>query len=330
MNNFTLIINDNLSPEFNLASEEYFLTQKSGAYILLWRNSRSVIIGRNQNAYAELDFDFVRNNNIKVIRRLTGGGAVFHDIGNQNFSFIFNGSGLSDFREYLSPVVAFLGSLGLNATFSGRNDILANGKKISGCAQTNSRGRTLIHGTLLFSADLSLLAGALKPNPLKLSSNGVASVRSRVGNIADMLAEELTVSEFRDKLSGFLADKYNCKAVYPDERDIAEIKALATEKYSSFEWNIGQSPSWSMEKTGRVSSGLITFALSVKDGIICEARIFGDFFSLNPVSAIETALKGCIFSPDAVFSVLENIASADTVPGLTPEKAVDIIFFRAQ
>ena len=166
-----IIPTTSLDPHFNLAAEEYLLTQSKEEIFMLWRNDRSVIIGKNQNAYAELNLPFVEEHNVKVVRRMTGGGAVFHDPGNINFTFIVNSAEKAiDFVPYTAPIIDYLRSLGADATLSGRNDILIDGRKVSGNAQCVLNGRTMHHGTLLFSSDMSELAGALKVDESKIKS----------------------------------------------------------------------------------------------------------------------------------------------------------------
>ena len=184
-----LVHNNCLDPAFNLALEEYLLTSFEEEVLCLWRNRRAIVVGKNQNTVAELDPEFVREHNIAVVRRLTGGGAVFHDPGNINYTLI-RSCGKDDFNNYAkftAPILNYLASLGIRAELSGRNDLVIDSMKCSGSAQTVRAGRILHHGCLLFSADLSQLTGALRPRPVKLQSNGVASVRSRVTNIADHL-----------------------------------------------------------------------------------------------------------------------------------------------
>jgi len=230
-----LISHEFTDPSFNLACEEYFFHHRTENYILLWRNSPAIIIGRNQNAYAELDMDYVAENSIPVIRRLTGGGAVYHDLGNLNFTFITNGAdGLADFKVFLKPITEYLCSIGLDAEFSGRNDILLKGMKISGNAQANYKSRVMLHGTLLFSVILSVLAKALKPNPLKLKAKGIGSVVSRVTNISEHLEREMRVEDLKIELAVWLTGTQSCIIYELTPIDEKAIQKLVEEKYGTF------------------------------------------------------------------------------------------------
>ncbi|MBQ1263585.1 MAG: lipoate--protein ligase family protein, partial [Oscillospiraceae bacterium] len=204
-----LIVNEFTSPSFNLALEEYLLSNfKNGEIITLWRNEPSVIIGKNQNAYAEIDAEYVKANNITVVRRLTGGGAVFHDLGNINYTLIsdYNSDNFGDFKGFAQPICEFLSRDGVSAELSGRNDITIDGAKISGTAQTVKGSRCLAHGTLLYSADISALAKALRPNQKKLEDKAVRSVKSRVGNIKDICSLSLSAEEFMKELSEYFLE----------------------------------------------------------------------------------------------------------------------------
>lgn len=203
-----LIYNDSTNPAYNLAMEEYLLTRKREDIAMLWRNDNAVIIGRNQNAVEELNLEFIREKNVTVIRRMTGGGAVFHDLGNVNFTFIEPNQedSFNNYARFTRPICGYLNTLGVDAQLSGRNDLTVEGMKISGNAQTVKNGRIMHHGTLLFSANMSDLAGALKPRPIKIESKGIKSIRSRVTNISAHLAAPMTVLEFLEGLKQYFLD----------------------------------------------------------------------------------------------------------------------------
>ena len=193
------IYNDSTEPYFNLALEEYFLKQTDEEYFILWRNEPCIVVGKNQNTLSEIHLEFVKERNIKVVRRLTGGGAVFHDLGNINFTFIVNDeSSFNDFKGFVAPIIGTLKTLGIDAEFSGRNDMLIEGKKFSGNAQCKHKSRVMHHGTLLFSSNMNDLSGALKPKDIKFSDKSVKSVASRVTNISEHLENKLSVLEFKD------------------------------------------------------------------------------------------------------------------------------------
>ena len=316
-----------VDPAYNLAFEEYVLQNlRQDTILILWQNDNSVIVGRNQNAEAEINRAFVEAHGIKVIRRNTGGGAVFHDLGNLNYSFITDAEGLEKdtLRAFLDPVVEALRSMGLDAESSGRNDILVSGKKVSGTAQQLHKGRILHHGTLLFDADTSLLAGALNPDPTKYQSKGIASVRSRVGNIRDHLPEPMTIRQFWDTLKHALTAG-GFHNIDLTEEDYVRIRKLKEEKYDTWQWNFGRSPQFQLHNRRRHSGGLLDIHLSVQAGSISEIRIFGDFLALLPVSDLEEVIEGCAYEEAAL---LDALAPIDLVPYLgtvTLQELVDTI-----
>lgn len=322
-----LVVHNHHEPAFNLACEEYYFHQKKENYILLWRNSPAIIIGRNQNAYAELDMDYVRDNSIPVIRRLTGGGAVYHDLGNLNFTFIANGvNGLADFQAYLKPVTDFLCSLGLKAEFSGRNDILINGMKVSGNAQANYKDRVMLHGTLLFSVALNTLSQALKPNPLKLKSKGIQSVKSRVTNIHEHLEKNMDIAEFMQGLAAWLSHTENCIPHALNSEDEAEIQALVTQKYCTWSWNIGSSPAYSMESTALLPGGLVTVNFNVTNGIISALKIFGDFFGSGEIHELEQKIIGTPHERQALLTALERFSLQNYISRAANEDFANLFF----
>ena len=242
-----------VDPFFNLAFEEYVLqNRKQGDYLILWQNENTVVIGQNQNAEAEINRSFVERHNVKVVRRTTGGGAVYHDLGNLNYSFITDAGELSTLTmsRFTDAVVNALESLGLQSEASGRNDILVNGKKVSGTAQRVVGGRILYHGTLLFDSDPDMVAGALNADPAKFVSKSSKSVRSRIGNIRQMLAEDMTLRQFWDRIKnelsggGFTADSLS-------KDELKKVDQLVNDKYSCWEWNFGRSPKYELTNKQR-------------------------------------------------------------------------------
>ncbi len=321
-------------PAFNLAAEEYFLLHGDGEIRMLWRNDRAVIIGKNQNTWAEVNVPYTESAGIPVVRRLTGGGAVFHDPGNVNYTFITDcteGDGI-DFARFTAPILSVLENLGVTAILGGRNDILADGRKISGNAQAVVRRadgtpRRLHHGTILYSADLSAMTDALRVNPLKLQSKGVASVRSRVVNLTDLPAfpKNLTVTGFMDLLSAALCEDGEVTGLTPDE--MAAIQALAREKYASWEWNFGTSAAHTTEYTARFSCGTVTASYTARRGRIEEIRLYGDYFGTAPIAELETALADIPLRREALLAALTGAPRPLTeyIAGASPEELTALL-----
>lgn len=297
-----------VEPDYNLALEEYILTSRiTGSYLLLWQNDNAIILGQNQNMTAEIDPLFVRAHQIRVVRRSTGGGAVYHDLGNLNYSFItdWDASGGDVEESFVWPVVRALRELGLAAERSGRNDILVEGKKVSGTAQRVCGSRILHHGTLLFDSDLEILARALKTDPEKFQTKNICSVRSRVANIRTLLKEDMDLDGFRDHMLGSLTGgQYVRQSLSARERDAVE--QIRADKYGNPAWNRGREGHYTISSRRRWSGGSVEFCAAVDGGVMTDAAFFGDFLSVRPLDGLVQALRGCPFLPDAVEAVLSE------------------------
>lgn len=304
-----LINNSNTNAYFNLAMEEYFLKTTTEDIFMLWRNENSIIVGKNQNTLSEINYEYVKENNIKVVRRQSGGGAVFHDLGNINFTFIScNDNSFSDFKRFTMPIIEALENLNIHAEFSGRNDLLINNQKFSGNAQYNYKNKVMHHGTLLFSSQINDLSSALKVKPSKFEGKGVKSVKSRVTNISNHLDKDMTVLEFKDYLMNFINNKDENNHIYElNTNDINEINKLVDEKYSTWQWNFGHSPKYTLNNEVKYSGGHIEFSLNVEKGLIKEIKFFGDFFGKKDVSYIENLLKDVNHNESSIRNVLSNV-----------------------
>lgn len=304
-----LINNTNTNAYFNLAMEEYFLKNTNEDIFLLWQNENSIIVGKNQNTLSEINYDYVKENNIKVVRRLSGGGAVFHDLGNINFTFIScNDNSFSDFKKFTMPIVEALKELNVHAEFSGRNDLLIDGQKFSGNAQYNYKNKVMHHGTLLFSSEINDLSNALKVKPSKFQGKSVKSVKSRVTNISSHLDKEMTVLEFKDYLMDFINKRDENSHFYElNDKDIESINKLVEEKYSTWEWNFGYSPKYSLNNELKYPGGNVEFSLDVHDGLIKDIKFFGDFFGKEDISFIENKLRNVKHNEYSIKSALEDV-----------------------
>ena len=304
-----LINNTNTNAYFNLAMEEYFLKNTNEDIFLLWQNENSIIVGKNQNTLSEINYDYVKENNIKVVRRLSGGGAVFHDLGNINFTFIScNDNSFSDFKKFTMPIVEALKELNVHAEFSGRNDLLIDGQKFSGNDQYNYKNKVMHHGTLLFSSEINDLSNALKVKPSKFQGKSVKSVKSRVTNISSHLDKKMTVLEFKDYLMDFINKRDENSHFYElNDKDVESINKLVEEKYSTWEWNFGHSPKYSLYNEVKYPGGNLEFSLDVHDGLIKDIKFFGDFFGKEDISFIENKLRNVKHNEYSIKSALEDV-----------------------
>jgi lipoate-protein ligase A len=295
---------------------------------MLWRNEPSVIVGRHQNTIAEINADYVKRNNIKVVRRLSGGGAVFHDLGNLNFTFIddSNSNEGINFRKYTQPVIEALRLLDVDARFEGRNDLTIDGRKFSGNAEHVFRGRTLHHGTLLFASELADLSGALNANPAKFTGKAIQSVRSRVTNISAHLKKPLELEEFREMILQFMMSSHSGSKLYNySDTDVTGIERLRDEKYATFDWNFGQSPKYNMGASLQTAGGHVETQLDVQNGIIKQIRIFGDFFNVGDVSELEALLRETPHNETNIREKLKKINLADYIINVSEDELMKVI-----
>lgn len=300
-------------PTLNLALEEYALRHFPAEhdYLLFYINEPSIIIGKNQNTVEEINAEYVEQNGIHVVRRLSGGGAVYHDLGNLSYSFITKDDGQSfhNFRRFTEPVVKALAKLGVHAEMTGRNDIQVGERKISGNAQFVTKGRLFTHGTLLFDSEMENVAAALKANPEKYVSKATKSIRSRVANISEFLQEPMKVEEFRSYLLKSIFESENDVPVYPiSDQDWDNVRKLADERYRNWEWNYGRSPVFNVRQTKRIEgAGTFDVRLQVENGVITDAAVFGDFFGRGDSKEFAGQLIGKRYESGALEQLLDNV-----------------------
>ena len=292
---------------------------------MLWQNEPTVVIGKNQNAFVEINREYTDKNGIHIARRITGGGAVYHDLGNLNYTFISKRSekGSIDFEYFTRPIISALKSLSVYAVLSGRNDILVDGKKISGNAQYSTEDRTLHHGTLLFDSDLGVLSDALCVDEAKMKSKAIKSARSRVTNIKPLLSENITLERFIETIKDFVIQKYAAEEIEPPINEI--VKSLE-ERNSSTEWIFPENSfisNYSIIKRGRFDFGGVEIHLDMSNDIINSAKIFGDFFGIKSVLDIENIMAG-----KRIFDIKDSISSlvmSEYILGMTNEEFINLL-----
>ncbi|MFB7813795.1 lipoate--protein ligase [Paenibacillus chitinolyticus] len=299
-------------PQINLAIEEYALKNLPAdeTYLLFYINEPSIIIGKNQNTVEEINTEYVEQNGIHVVRRLSGGGAVYHDHGNLNFSFITKDDGESfhNFRKFTEPVVQALRKLGVDANLSGRNDIQVGERKISGNAMFATKGRLFSHGTLLFQSDIEHVVSALRVKADKIQSKGIKSIRSRVANIAEFLNKPMTIEEFRQELleTIFGMSASEVPQYVLTEKDWKAIHELSAERYGNWDWNYGKSPKSELVNSERFPVGTIDVRMNLEEGRIGKMKIYGDFFGVKDVEEIERLLTGVKYDTQSLEQALEG------------------------
>ena len=319
-------------PAYNLALEQYLFEHLPLGQncFLLWQNDSAVIIGKHQNTLAQINEPFVHAHGIQVVRRLSGGGAVYHDLGNLNFSFITDNRGDSGIRfcDFCLPILELLKKLGIQGELTGRNDMTVDGRKFSGNAQYIHAGRILHHGTIMFDSDLTTMECALHVDPSKIQAKGISSVRSRVTNLRPFLSSDLTLSQFRTRL----LDHVLCTAsghiqpILLTPRDQEAIQLICNSRYRTWAWNYGQSPPCTVVKQKRFDScGSIELYLVIEQGIITQATFRGDFFGVEDPQHIANLLIGQRAEAGAYQRALKNIDVSAYFSGLTSSELLSML-----
>ena len=299
-------------PRYNLALEQFVFDSldRRGDYFMLWQNHNSIITGKNQNTSAEINTNFVNAHNISVVRRLSGGGAVYHDLGNINFTFITdaNKEKTHDFATFCEPIQKALISFGVPAEISGRNDMTANGKKISGNARYIKQGRIMHHGTLLYDSDLDMLSNALNPSNDKIESKAIKSVKSRVANIRPFMKTDMPVKDFFSALKENMFNLLNLREYILSGGEEAQVEKLKENIYSQWSWNYGASPPYNVRKKRCIENcGTIEILIDIeKEGVIKNIAFYGDFFSNDDLSELCAMLEGNHLNCEELEKTLQN------------------------
>ena len=326
----TIINLTTTDPAFNLAAEQYVFENlpKDRNYFMLWQNDNAVIIGKYQNTLAEINQPYVEAHKIKVVRRLSGGGAVFHDLGNLNYTYITNAGELEtlNMRVFCEPIVKALSEFGVTAEINGRNDMTIHGKKFSGNAQYIRHGRVMHHGTLLYNSDLSAVSKALQVDPEKIRAKGMESVRSRVTNIRRYLKEDVPLFAFREMLLAFIRRGTESEEYAFSEKNLREIERIKQERYDTWEWNYGKSPECSILKSARVEGcGIIEVYLETDHSLITDVSFRGDFFSTRDPEELIPNFIGKKPDADGFSQALEGIDVEKFFTGLTKEQMLSLL-----
>lgn len=324
------IVNKSNNPAYNIALEAYAFREllSEDEIFILWINEPAIIIGKHQNTIQEINKEYIDAHGIHVARRLSGGGAVYHDLNNLNYTIISNKSeeGAFDFKTFSQPVIETLADLGVKAEFTGRNDLEINGKKFCGNAQAYYKGRMMHHGCLLFDVDMTVLGDALKVSKDKIESKGIKSVRARVTNILDELPEKITVNEFSDKILAKMKETYPDMTEYVlSEDELAKIQKSADEQFGNWDWVYGKAPEYTIERNVRYPAGKINTFANVEKSIIKNIKIYGDFFGIKDVQDIEELLVGTRYENKDVLEKLKTIDTTQYFSGMNVEEVAKAI-----
>ena len=321
--------NPSVNPYYNMAFDEYCLESLpiDEPVFFLWQNRPAVIVGFNQEVNTEVNLDYLKENGIDLVRRVTGGGAVYHDLGNLNYTIVGRSEDLErDYPEYAALMMKALQALGVPATLSGRNDILVDGKKVSGFAKRVCKNRLMVHGTLMYDVNLDVLTNVLNPSSTKLQSKGIASVRSRVANLKEYLPELPTIQAFQKRLEEILSNQY-ADAEYPlSEEDLAHIQRLSDEKFSTWEWNYGRSPKATLVHSARLACGTVEIHLTLAENRIASCRFGGDFLGNLPASEVETALIGVPYEMNEIHKCLSTLKISRYFDRVSAKDLLEMMF----
>ena len=322
------IESNSTDPYFNLALEEYVFDRlpKDESYFMLWQNANTIVIGKYQNALEEVNQTVVDERGIKVARRLSGGGAVYHDMGNLNFTFIVDQKDVKgmNFKIFVEPVVETLKGFDVAAEFTGRNDIVIDGMKISGNSQYVKKHRVMHHGCIMLDSDLEKVADALNVKAAKFKSKNSKSVRSRVTTINAHAPRKISMEEFKTALKEHILGSDGMEPYELTEEDLREIKRLRDEKYSTWAWNYGQAVQYEMTREEKFDAGLVTVNMTAKDGRIVDIKFFGDFFGNGEIEDLEKALQGVILD-NVLEEKLEALNLDEYMNGITPAELAGLI-----
>jgi lipoate-protein ligase A len=293
----------------------------------LWQNKPAVIVGYNQEVNTEVNLDYLKEKGIDLVRRVTGGGAVYHDLENLNYTIVGRSEDLErDYPEYAALMMKALQALGVPATLSGRNDILVDGKKVSGFAKRVCKNRLMVHGTLMYNVDVDVLTHVLNPSTTKLQSKGIASVRSRVTNLCNYLPELSDIQAFKNRLEEILSNNYSDAEYKLSEADLAHIQQLTDEKFATWEWNYGRSPKATLVHSARLACGTVEIHLTLAENRIASCRFGGDFLGNLPASDVEKALTGIPYEINEIRKCLSKLEISRYFDRVSADNLLEMMF----
>ncbi|MBR4411663.1 MAG: lipoate--protein ligase [Firmicutes bacterium] len=315
-------------PYYNLALEEEVFEQldRSQDWLMLWQNHNTIVIGKYQNTIEEINTEYVAEQNISVARRLSGGGAVYHDKGNLNYTLIVDQDETFDFnfRYFVLPVTEALKTFGIEAEFSGRNDVTIGGRKFSGNSQYIKKQRILHHGCIMLDSNLNHVEQALRVKDIKVESKSTKSVRSRVTTINEHAETPIAMEAFKEELKGQVAEGTVLEAYELTEEDVAAIEKLRNEKYITWEWNYGFSPAYTARRAKKFPGGVVEAHINVEKGEIRDLKFFGDFFGNGDIGELEAALRGQLLN-EGLLEVLEQLEINEYMNGIGPAELFQLL-----
>ena len=323
------IKNPSTNPYYNMAFDEYCLESLpiDEPVFFLWQNRPAVIVGYNQEVNTEVNLDYLKEKGIDLVRRVTGGGAVYHDLENLNYTIVGRSEDLErDYPEYAALMMKALQALGVPATLSGRNDILVDGKKVSGFAKRVCKDRLMVHGTLMYNVDVDVLTNVLNPSTTKLQSKGIASVRSRVANLCEFLPEIPDIQTFSQRLEEILSNNYSDTEYQLSETDLAHIQRLTDEKFATWEWNYGHSPKATLVHSARLACGTVEIHLTLAENRIASCRFEGDFLGNLPASDVEKALTGIPYEVNEIRKCLSKLEISRYFDRVSADNLLEMMF----
>ena len=321
--------NPSTNPYYNMAFDEYCLESLpiDEPVFFLWQNRPAVIVGYNQEVNTEVNLDYLKEKGIDLVRRVTGGGAVYHDLENLNYTIVGRSEDLErDYPEYAALMMKALQALGVPATLSGRNDILVDGKKVSGFAKRVCKNRLMVHGTLMYNVDVDVLTHVLNPSTTKLQSKGIASVRSRVTNLCNYLPELSDIQAFKNRLEEILSNNYSDAEYKLSETDLAHIQRLTDEKFATWEWNYGRSPKATLVHSARLACGTVEIHLTLAENRIASCRFGGDFLGNLPASDVEKALTGIPYEINEIRKCLSKLEISRYFDRVSADNLLEMMF----